>query len=330
MSGIYDEFAQELASFRIRYAAAPRREILHLFLLALEREELVSVGYREARIAAAWRPCRSTTRCASSSRTPCSGPGRTRRCTPSTSGARSSASGACAAGPRLRHPGGRGDRRLVHGSPPARALERGPAVARAGHLDDVARDDHGQGAARGARPPGLRPVPRLLPVQRRRRADRLAVLGPAGRAGRRRSRAVRPSSSPTSSASRRRGQPRAHLRAPRERRSARTTGCFQGTRPSRSRRPSGPSANSSCPDGGGPTRQGTAVGGGGTVWVVQGTAPEEKGALFRRLLDEAGLRERIESRARALGKRVSDLRVAIKPTFMLGYHRKDRSPVTSP
>ena len=30
-------------------------------------------------------------------------------------------------------PGGRGDRRLVHLSPPARALERGAAVAHAGH-----------------------------------------------------------------------------------------------------------------------------------------------------------------------------------------------------
>jgi hypothetical protein len=35
-------------------------------------------------------------------------------------------------------------------------------------------------------------------------------------------------------------------------------------------------------------------------------------------------------RACFLGKRVCDLRIAIKPTFMLGYHRKDTSPITDP
>ena len=36
------------------------------------------------------------------------------------------------------------------------------------------------------------------------------------------------------------------------------------------------------------------------------------------------------SRREALGKAVSDLRVAVKATFMIGYHRKDRSPITDP
>jgi uncharacterized protein (DUF362 family) len=38
----------------------------------------------------------------------------------------------------------------------------------------------------------------------------------------------------------------------------------------------------------------------------------------------------LEDRARARGKSVGELRVAIKPTFMLGYHKKDRSPLTDP
>lgn len=47
MSAIYDDFQRELSRFRVKYAAAPRREMIHLFLLALEREEIVSVAYRE-------------------------------------------------------------------------------------------------------------------------------------------------------------------------------------------------------------------------------------------------------------------------------------------
>src|SRR5262249_54963377 len=50
MSSVYDEFEQELAVIREKYAAAPHREIVRLFLLALEREEIVSIGYREEAI----------------------------------------------------------------------------------------------------------------------------------------------------------------------------------------------------------------------------------------------------------------------------------------
>ncbi len=72
------------------------------------------------------------------------------------------------------------------------------------------------------------------------------------------------------------------------------------------------------------------TGSGGRVWVMQGSTAEEKIPLFRRLLDEAGLSERLAERARAAGKPVQDLRIAIKVTFMLGYHRKDPSPITDP
>ncbi|HEV8484539.1 MAG TPA: DUF362 domain-containing protein [Blastocatellia bacterium] len=72
------------------------------------------------------------------------------------------------------------------------------------------------------------------------------------------------------------------------------------------------------------------LGSGGPVWVLHGKSSQEKLALFHNLLDEAGLKERIEERARSLGKPVAELRLAIKPTFMLGYHRKDKSAITDP
>src|SRR5262249_37223437 len=51
MGAVYDEFVLELAGWRRRYAGRPREEMVRLFLLALEREEIVAVGYREAAIA---------------------------------------------------------------------------------------------------------------------------------------------------------------------------------------------------------------------------------------------------------------------------------------
>lgn len=75
---------------------------------------------------------------------------------------------------------------------------------------------------------------------------------------------------------------------------------------------------------------GNPLGSGGSVRVVQGATAEDKLPLFRRLLEEAGLPDRLAERARALGKPVRDLRVAVKPTFMFGYARKDPSPITDP
>ncbi|MGV3719766.1 MAG: DUF362 domain-containing protein [Actinomycetota bacterium] len=72
------------------------------------------------------------------------------------------------------------------------------------------------------------------------------------------------------------------------------------------------------------------VGSGGEVHVAEGAALEAKLPCFRGLLHAVGLRAQLETRARMLEKPVSELRVAIKPTFMLGYHRKDRSPITDP
>jgi hypothetical protein len=72
------------------------------------------------------------------------------------------------------------------------------------------------------------------------------------------------------------------------------------------------------------------LGAGGRVWVARGNSPEEKRSTFRRLLDDSGLEIRLRERERELGKPTGSLRVAVKPTFMLGYHTKDRSILTDP
>ena len=43
MGAVYDEFQRELAAVRNASVNNPRRELIQLFLLALEREELVSM-----------------------------------------------------------------------------------------------------------------------------------------------------------------------------------------------------------------------------------------------------------------------------------------------
>jgi hypothetical protein len=72
------------------------------------------------------------------------------------------------------------------------------------------------------------------------------------------------------------------------------------------------------------------LGSGGRVWVVRGPGPDDKVPLFRRLLAESGLADRLAERARVLGKPVGDFCVAVKPSFMMGYHHKDRSVLTDP
>ncbi|HUQ68369.1 MAG TPA: DUF362 domain-containing protein [Planctomycetaceae bacterium] len=70
------------------------------------------------------------------------------------------------------------------------------------------------------------------------------------------------------------------------------------------------------------------LGSGQPVTVMQSADRADKRALFRRLLDESKLAEAIRRRAEFLGRTVNSLRIAIKPSFMLGYHRKDLSPLT--
>jgi uncharacterized protein (DUF362 family) len=70
------------------------------------------------------------------------------------------------------------------------------------------------------------------------------------------------------------------------------------------------------------------LGSGAPVYVVEGGSTSDKRATFRRLLVDAGLPGLLRQRARESGCEVAALRVAVKPTFMLGYHRRDTSMVT--
>jgi uncharacterized protein (DUF362 family) len=72
------------------------------------------------------------------------------------------------------------------------------------------------------------------------------------------------------------------------------------------------------------------VGRGGKVFVASGRTGTEKRAAFRKLLDDSQLTAELCARARALGKEIAEMRVAVKPTFMMGYDRKDTSVITDP
>src|SRR5687768_15136805 len=51
MGSVYDEFQRQLAELHARYQGDARGEMRELFLLSLEREEIVSVAYRASLIA---------------------------------------------------------------------------------------------------------------------------------------------------------------------------------------------------------------------------------------------------------------------------------------
>jgi uncharacterized protein (DUF362 family) len=73
-----------------------------------------------------------------------------------------------------------------------------------------------------------------------------------------------------------------------------------------------------------------ALGAGGDVWVQEGGPEDDARKSLRRIVRDSGLEQVVLERARELGKPVAELRVVIKPSFMLGYHRSDRSIVTDP
>src|SRR5215471_8710245 len=52
MGAVYDEFQTQLAEWDREYSGRPKAHLVRLCLLALEREEIVSVAYRDERIAA--------------------------------------------------------------------------------------------------------------------------------------------------------------------------------------------------------------------------------------------------------------------------------------
>jgi uncharacterized protein (DUF362 family) len=72
------------------------------------------------------------------------------------------------------------------------------------------------------------------------------------------------------------------------------------------------------------------LGSGGRVYVERGANSGQKRELFRSILDQSGLEACIRARAKESEKRITDLSVAIKPTFMLGYDRRDTSMITDP
>ena len=72
------------------------------------------------------------------------------------------------------------------------------------------------------------------------------------------------------------------------------------------------------------------IGSGQCVLVLSAEQKSQKRTLFRRLLDESGLGDAVRLRAAFVNRPVDQMTVAIKPTFMLGYHRKDLSPLTDP
>ncbi len=69
---------------------------------------------------------------------------------------------------------------------------------------------------------------------------------------------------------------------------------------------------------------------GGRVWSLVATEGEDKRTAFRRLLDEAGLAAALVDRAAALDKPVGELRVVVKTSFQMAYHRRDPSPIVDP
>lgn len=70
------------------------------------------------------------------------------------------------------------------------------------------------------------------------------------------------------------------------------------------------------------------IGSGQPVYVLQSSDSGDKRKLFRRLLEESQLAQAVQRRAEFLGRGIETLKIAIKPTFMLGYHRRDSSPLT--
>ena len=72
----------------------------------------------------------------------------------------------------------------------------------------------------------------------------------------------------------------------------------------------------------------SSIGSGGRVWVFEGNGSKEKCEVFRRLLEQSQLAEKLERRMVELQMNSVELRIVIKPSFMLGYHVKDRSIIT--
>jgi hypothetical protein len=78
------------------------------------------------------------------------------------------------------------------------------------------------------------------------------------------------------------------------------------------------------------TQSNHLVGSGGRVIVRSGSILSDKISVFKSALDASDLTEQIHQSSRALGKTIADLKVVIKPTFMMSYSHKDPSPAIDP
>jgi len=72
------------------------------------------------------------------------------------------------------------------------------------------------------------------------------------------------------------------------------------------------------------------IGSGQSVHVMRSDQSVDRRESFQQLLMQCGLKDAIHQRAEFLGRPVEELKLAIKPTFMLGYHKLDPSPMTTP
>ena len=250
---------------------------------------------------------------------PWHGPGRTRRCTPSTSGARSSAwaDRSLKARAYLRQVAGAVGgwssslRQHVHGAEPPQARFLATMIVGMGGLTGQVPRDVRQHLRHGPfRDFCLFNVDAELTA--RRRYERMLELAPEVPElssnlvdDLRRSATTRIGTS-TSSPS----WPRRSTRRTVSRRGDARRG---GPADRRGRRRFPPRALR-------PSLASHPLGAGGRVWVVAGDSPEAKRPLFRRLLDDAGLEERLRDRERALGR----------PAGACGGHQADLHARLSP
>jgi rubrerythrin len=83
-------------------------------------------------------------------------------------------------------------------------------------------------------------------------------------------------------------------------------------------------------------KQANPLGLGGRVWVHEvGDAAKPiskatKRSAFRLYLKQTDLLERLDSRRHTLKKSPAEMKIVVKASFMLGYHYADRSPLTDP
>ena len=327
------EFVGRAGRLQRRYAGRPRQEMVRLFLLALEREEIVSVGYREAMIVRRLAAMPIGPRLRELIRHALPGLGRTRRCTPSTSAARSSgwAAGRCGPGRSLRQVAG-----AVGGwSSSVRQHVRwsaGAAVPGPGR-----RSITGVGLAPGKVPRDVRQHLRYGPFRDfclfNVDAEQTARLcwRPHARAGRRAARAAPRAGRRLPPHPRRRGPPRPDLQILAD--VARRAGPARAGRdaPTRLAGRIGAVGEDFLPrDRRAAAGRDHPLGSGGRgLGRRRGESPEEQAAVFRRLLDDAGLADRLararagtgQAARRAARGHQADLHARLPPQGSLAHHR---------